>query len=105
MRRHYGGAEPAELPKERNTLAGEEPIVSGMAGRYATALFDLALEQNALDEVTRDLARFDAMVDDSPDFARLVRSPVFTPEDQAMPSRRCWPRPGSAGWRRISSRW
>jgi F-type H+-transporting ATPase subunit delta len=83
LRRHFGGAEPAELRKELNTLAGEEPIVSGMAGRYATALFDLALEQNAVDDVTRDLERFEAMVDDSPDFARLVRSPVFTPEEQA----------------------
>jgi F0F1-type ATP synthase delta subunit len=29
-------------------LATEEPIVSGMAGRYATALFDLAKDANAI---------------------------------------------------------
>ena len=30
-------------------MAGDEPIVSGMAGRYATALFELALEQAGRD--------------------------------------------------------
>ena len=30
-------------------MAGEEPIVSGMAGRYATAVFELAREENTLD--------------------------------------------------------
>jgi len=53
-----------------------------MAGRYATALFDLALEQNALDAVKADLDRFDALVAESADLARLVRSPVFTADAQ-----------------------
>jgi F-type H+-transporting ATPase subunit delta len=59
-----------------------EPIVSGMAGRYATALYDLALEQRALDSVKADLDRFDAMIEGSEDLNRLVRSPVFTAEEQ-----------------------
>jgi len=59
-----------------------EPIVSGMAGRYATALYDLALEQRALDSVKADLDRFDAMIEESADLNRLVRSPVFTAEEQ-----------------------
>jgi len=63
-------------------LATEEPIVSGMAGRYATALFDLAKEANAIDAVQADLARFDAMVADSADLNRLVRSPAFSIDDQ-----------------------
>jgi F-type H+-transporting ATPase subunit delta len=64
-------------------VAGESGIVSGMAGRYATALFELALESNAVDQVKADLASFDAMVGSSPDLTRLVRSPVFSAEDQA----------------------
>jgi len=60
----------------------EEPIVSGMAGRYATALYELALEERALDTVKADLARFDALVESSEDLKRLVRSPVFTAEEQ-----------------------
>ena len=63
-------------------MAGEEPIVSGMAGRYATALFDLARETNAIDAVKADLERFDALVAESADLTRLVRSPVFSAEEQ-----------------------
>ena len=53
-----------------------------MAGRYATALFDLARETNAIEAVKADLDRFDALVADSPDLTRLVRSPVFSTEEQ-----------------------
>ena len=63
-------------------MAGESGIVSGMAGRYATALFELALAENALDAVKADLDRFDALLADSADLARLVRSPVFGAEEQ-----------------------
>jgi F-type H+-transporting ATPase subunit delta len=63
-------------------VAGEEPIVSGMAGRYATALFELALESNAIDLVRSDLDRFDALVNDIADLERLVRTPVYGAETQ-----------------------
>jgi F-type H+-transporting ATPase subunit delta len=54
-----------------------------MAGRYANALFELAREEKNIDAVRGDLDRFDALVASSPDLARLVRSPVFTAEEQA----------------------
>lgn len=63
-------------------MAGENPTVSGVAGRYATALFELAKDERSIDVVKADLDRFDAMVAESGDFARLVRSPVFTAEEQ-----------------------
>ncbi len=63
-------------------MAGEESIVSGVAGRYATALFELALDANAAEAVERELDRFVALVDESADLGRLVRSPVFTPDEQ-----------------------
>jgi F-type H+-transporting ATPase subunit delta len=53
-----------------------------MAGRYATALFDLASETNTIDAVKADLERFDALVADSADLMRLVRSPVFSADEQ-----------------------
>jgi F-type H+-transporting ATPase subunit delta len=65
------------------TVAGENGIVSGMAGRYATALFELALETNALDQVQSDLNAFAALVAANPDLTRLVRSPVFSADEQA----------------------
>jgi F-type H+-transporting ATPase subunit delta len=63
-------------------LAAEQPILAGVAGRYATALFDLAREANAVDAVKADLDRFDALIASSADLARLVRSPVFSAAQQ-----------------------
>ena len=63
-------------------MAGEEHLVSGMAGRYAIALFDLASETNAVDSVKADLERFEALVAEIGDLERLVRSPVFSADEQ-----------------------
>jgi F-type H+-transporting ATPase subunit delta len=63
-------------------VAGKDPIISGMAGRYATALFELALESKALDAVKADLEQFDALIAANPDLNRLVRSPVFDADQQ-----------------------
>jgi len=54
-----------------------------MAGRYASALFELASEERAIDQVKADLDRFDALIGDSSDLRRLVRSPAFTAEAQS----------------------
>lgn len=53
-----------------------------MAGRYAGALFELALEEKAVDQVKKDLETFDAMIGESADLNRLVRSPVFGTDEQ-----------------------
>jgi F-type H+-transporting ATPase subunit delta len=51
--------------------------------RYASALFELAREANAVDAVSGDLGRFDQMIRGSEDLQRLIRNPVFTSEEQA----------------------
>jgi F-type H+-transporting ATPase subunit delta len=53
-----------------------------VAGRYAAALFDLAVEQNKVSEVEQDLVKFQQLCDESSDLVRLVRSPVIAAEDQ-----------------------
>jgi len=63
-------------------VAGEDPIISGMAGRYATALFELARDNKAVDAVKKDLDQFDALANGSADLNRLVRSPVFGADEQ-----------------------
>ena len=63
-------------------MAKDETIVTGMAGRYASALFALAQEQGATEQVAADLGRFSAMLTESADLARLVRSPAFSAEEQ-----------------------
>lgn len=67
---------------KRGHVANEETIATGMAGRYALALFDLAKEQNALDRVADDLNGFVKLIGESDDLSRLVRSPAFSADDQ-----------------------
>ena len=67
-------------------MAGEDQTISGMAGRYATALFELALENKAVDAVKKDLDQFDALIAESADLSRLVRSPVFDADEQLKAS-------------------
>jgi F-type H+-transporting ATPase subunit delta len=63
-------------------VASSSPIVSGIAKRYASALFELARESKSLDKVGDALERFSALLEGSPDLDRLVRNPVFTAEEQ-----------------------
>jgi F-type H+-transporting ATPase subunit delta len=83
--RRCSGAGLAEnvIKTKALSVAGEGGIVSGMAGRYATALFELALESNAVEPVQSDLQAFDALVAGNADLLRLVRSPVFSGDEQA----------------------
>lgn len=57
-------------------------MTSGVAGRYASALFELANEQGELEAVERDLGTFQNLLDQSEDMKRLVSSPAFAAEDQ-----------------------
>jgi F-type H+-transporting ATPase subunit delta len=63
-------------------VATENQMTSGVAGRYASALFELAREQGQLDAVDQDLGKFQAMLDQSADMKRMVNSPAFAAEDQ-----------------------
>ena len=60
-----------------------EKAEGGLAGRYANAVFELAQDQKAVDAVSTDLSSLRRAIETSPDMARLVRSPVFSAEDQA----------------------
>jgi F-type H+-transporting ATPase subunit delta len=75
-------AEEPVIPTTAGHFTTSTPNVSSTAGRYASALFDLARETNAIDAVKADLDRFDALVAESPDLLRLVRSPVFSADEQ-----------------------
>jgi len=46
-------------------VAAEDPSVSGVSGRYATALFELARDEKSIDAVKADLDRFEAMLSES----------------------------------------
>jgi F-type H+-transporting ATPase subunit delta len=80
LRRRFSPCE-FDSNKER-VVAGEDPSVSGVSGRYATALFELARDEKAVDAVLLDLDKFDSMLSQSADLKRLVRSPVFSADTQ-----------------------
>lgn len=63
-------------------MAGEELSNAGVAGRYANALFELAREAKALDTVETDLNRFGEALDAFEDLTTLVKSPLFSAEEQ-----------------------
>ena len=68
--------------RDETRVAQDETVFSGVAGRYASALFALAQEQHATDKVASDLNSFDRMIAGSTDMQALVASPVFTAQEQ-----------------------
>ncbi len=56
--------------------------VTGLADRYASALYELAEDRGALDQVAADLRTLKGMIDESADLRRLISSPVLGRADQ-----------------------
>ena len=67
------------MPSQTTSVTG----ATGLAGRYATALFQLAETDAALDEVADDLKSLGDMIEISDDLRRLVRSPALSRAEQA----------------------
>ena len=63
-------------------MAEHQAHVSGVAGRYAAALYELASEAGSVDSILADLQAFERMIAESADLSRFVKSPVFSAEDQ-----------------------
>lgn len=64
-------------------MATDQTAATGVAERYASALFDLAKEQNAQAAIEQDLAKFQRLMDESADLRRLILSPAFSAKDQS----------------------
>ena len=58
-------------------------ISTGIAARYATAIFELAKDENALDTLEADTEALSAALQDSDDFDAFINSPVYSREEQA----------------------
>ena len=63
-------------------MATDDTITGGVAGRYASALFDLAEEANQVRQVEKDLIALQSLLNESADLKRMVRSPVFSSDEQ-----------------------
>ena len=57
-------------------------ISTGIAERYATAVFELAKGGNQLSDLERDVDTLDAAVTESADFRDLIHSPVYSRDAQ-----------------------
>ncbi|MGE0255472.1 MAG: F0F1 ATP synthase subunit delta [Alphaproteobacteria bacterium] len=64
-------------------MATDGSLTGEIAGRYATALYDLADEAKALDGVAADLGTLRQAVRDIPDLAALLRSPMIERDAKA----------------------
>jgi len=68
-------------------VSNSASLTSGAAGRYATALFEIAREGKLLDQVESDLDTLQATLDESSDLRDLISSPVYTRDQQGSAMR------------------
>ena len=68
--------------RETQRVADSSQSVSGVAERYASSLFALALEDGKVADVATALDAFQGMIDGSADLQRLIKSPVFSADEQ-----------------------
>lgn len=77
-------------------MATETSGLSGLAGRYAAALYDIAETAGTLDVVANDLRGVRTMIEESGDLRRLLASPVIDRADQAKAMRALLERAGAS---------
>lgn len=63
-------------------MSTETSQVSGLSGRYAVALFDLAKDKGALDSIASDLEAIQSMLDESAELRDVVRNPLLARDVQ-----------------------
>jgi len=64
-------------------LASDDSHIAGLALRYANAVFELAAEERGIDRLAADFQTLKTLLQESPELLRLVRSPLFSREEQA----------------------
>jgi F-type H+-transporting ATPase subunit delta len=64
-------------------LAAQNSVVVHIARPYASALYDLAVEQGQVEAIEQDLVALSGLVAESPDFTRFLRSPVISGDEKA----------------------
>lgn len=56
-------------------------MTSGVAGRYATAVFEIARDESTLDSLETDLNVLETAIGDSADFRDLLSSPIYSRDE------------------------
>ena len=78
---NYLGPTPVGILKAVIVASGQT-VTSGLSGRYATALFELAMERNSIDSIAADLAQLEVMISKSEELRHLIHSPLFSRDAQ-----------------------
>ena len=74
---------PIQLESDVTVNTGADAMTAHAAGRYATALFELAKSSGAADAVEADLTAFRAMLDSSSELADLLASPLHSADEKS----------------------
>jgi len=69
--------------EKADNIASEKISLSGLAGRYAVALFELAEEEKSLDVVADEISALEALLNQSDELQELTTSPVISRANQA----------------------
>jgi F-type H+-transporting ATPase subunit delta len=75
------GAHPGQHI-ERVDVSEPASISAGIAARYATALFEISREWDAVAALEADVGAIDAALKESADLRDLIASPVYSRDDQ-----------------------
>ncbi len=78
-------------------MAASEPMIAGVAGRYATALFELARDEKQLDRVKDELATFVAMLEAHEALDVALKSPATTLSEKQNVLKRVLEKQGLSG--------
>lgn len=68
---------------ERMDVSEPASISTGIAQRYATAVYDLAKDAKKVKDLETDLDALQGALSDSEDFRALIHSPIYTRDEQA----------------------
>ena len=63
-------------------MSSQKTIASGLAGRYATALFELAEQANSIEKTEEELSALATLLVENDEFSNLVMNPVFGKDQQ-----------------------
>ena len=72
-----------ESSEKVDNIASEKISLSGLAGRYALALFELAEEGKTLDQVAKELDALGVLLDESVELRVLTTSPIISLSNQS----------------------
>ncbi len=67
---------------ERMDVTAPAGISTGIAGRYATAIFELIREDGGLETLERDVEALESLLRDSRDFHDMIGSPIYPRDAQ-----------------------